>query len=60
MVLPCGSDHLGNHDYFRDPDDAEVWKDAHGGDYVLETTPGSIWRVTRTVGNTHCKQATPA
>lgn len=39
------SDDLGNHFYFHSLCDAEEFKSVHGG-YVLETTPGRIWRVT--------------
>lgn len=31
--------------YFRSPADAEAFRTARGG-WILETSPGTIWRVT--------------
>lgn len=39
------ADSLGNHNYFDSLCDAEAFQAANGG-YILETTPGRIWRVT--------------
>lgn len=40
------ADNLGNHSYFRSLGDAQAFHAAYGG-YILETTPGRIWRVTQ-------------
>lgn len=39
------ADSIGNHHYFRSLGDAEAFQSANGG-YILQTTPGRIWRVT--------------
>ena len=44
-VFATAADHLGSHSYFLSLGDAEEFQAASGG-YVLETTPGRIWRVT--------------
>jgi hypothetical protein len=37
-------------DYFNSPDAAEVWRRDCGGE-ILESSPGSIWRVHRAIDN---------
>lgn len=40
------ADHLGAHNYFLSLADAEIYRAEFGG-YILETTRGRIWRVTK-------------
>lgn len=40
------SDWLGVHAYFKARADAEAFAAANGGE-LYETTPGTVWRITR-------------
>ena len=50
MNLPkpffTAADNLGKHSYFKTLADAEAFQKINGG-YILETSPKTIWRVTK-------------
>ena len=55
MTTPffTASDWLGVHAYFTTPADAEAFAAANGGE-LHETTPGTVWRITRPATATAC------